>query len=54
MKSERKAGLPDHSAVSKTTKGKVGDYTYLYRLMPACRQALESVIALTQNGEAPA
>ena len=54
VKTEKKAGLPAHAAVASTRNGKVGDYTYHYRLTPACRQALEPLMAQMQNGEAPA
>ena len=60
VKCERRAGLPDQSAVKREQKGSAGDYSYHYRLTRECRLALTSLMDATrhgtlqtQDGEAP-
>ena len=50
VKNERKAGLPDHSAVGRERKGTAGDYSYKYWLTDACRLAIASLVDLSGNG----
>ena len=54
VKSERKAGLPDRSAVQRERRGTVGDYIHRYWITSACRQAIAPLVSQVQeNGEAP-
>ena len=53
-KAERRAGLPDSAAITRERSGRVGDYSYRYRMTQQCRQALQGVIPERQNGEAAA